>query len=321
MLTTEIGKIKQQTLDFESQEEETVPLFITKRKTVSVSLNKTQSQRNKGYFAAPIFSRHSAKIIKSLEEQEIQVALTEVNKWIVNDLTIFLIRHYKSFSYRGKSISFRPPILKKGFVSPQSAINDLSYKRLFKGLKKEDINLLENIYEELLEYGYKLFEFVEDIYDYTSFAKGYAQFFARYYNGEASKGEIVKKAKNFLEKQKIKIDLSNPDLVVEIVSFFEKCIRQERDITYSLEEVFYIYSRFGQEGFPWKLGIIREISETYDKKSDFSKIEKRGVKEETPCKHNNCGGMYSIRYLDQTRSADEGKTSIKFCMKCGKARS
>jgi hypothetical protein len=108
--------------------------------------------------------------------------------------------------------------------------------------------------------------------------------------------------------------------MLEVVSFLATSLREGKELEKLLLEIETVYFFYGREGFPWKLSTVDDISIDYRDRSDFSKIKVRGIPEDKPCPHNNCGGMESVQNLIQTRSTDEGKTAIRYCIECGRRR-
>ena len=178
----------------------------------------------------------------------------------------------------------------------------------------EDYGLDEDQFIEYLE-DYLLKADYDDSQDYEKFGNYVSE-----YIGAAEEDEIAEYVKQILQTKEQKINLSDEELVLEIAGFMKEKMEGGTPFTVALEEVFAVYQRYGKKGFPFMLSTMSGTAALYFRRSDYSKIVKRGIKEKYPCKNNGCGGMESISYMFEAKSTDEGKKEIKTCVKCGAER-
>jgi hypothetical protein len=185
------------------------------------------------------------------------------------------------------------------------------------GILMENFKDYELVEDDLLDYieEYLSSTDLEASQDYRSFSTAIADFI-----DPDEEKRVWKIVKEFLKEWEHPVGLDDPELVLEIVGFLKEKLESGASLAESLEEVLSTYQRYGKAGFPFMLSTLTGTAMLYYKRSDYSKIVKRGIREKYPCKKNGCGGMESISYMFEVRSSDEGKTEIKTCAKCGAKR-
>jgi hypothetical protein len=301
----EVSSIANYSFGSELQEHTILP----KRRRVQITRKLSKEDQYLLYFSASIFEPYQNDIISFLRNLRVSIALTRPGKDFAATISSLILTDYPQVMYGDENFT----------ISVNKSLEGDA--RLLSGSKREN-TMTEEILDDLIDYLELLCkEWSEDPFDYVSFAATLADFFTtNYYDGKAESEEIIGMLSNYIDSMGIKFDMKDEALILEVVGFIREVLEGGAELDDIFQEITDVYTYYGKNGFPWQLSTVREISINYRNQSDFSKIKREGVKEETPCRYNNCGAMYSVSSLAQLRGIDEGQTGKRECIKCGKAR-
>ena len=299
-----VGKVA----DYELEGEYTgATIMDVKRRGTRITAKTSTAERNRNYFAAPEFKSFQDLILNTLSEKLSLPLLPQSQDIALEISELILVEIAEYLKPTKKSVS-------------RVSLKDLAEKK-------------ENLQDDLIDYiqdwltvnqskiESNQVDLMKALLDYELFAMDLILFLAsKIPIKEEEQEELYQKLLDFLDSKTISIDFNDEEIVLEIVYFLKDSQQKKLDLFESLTRVQFIYQRYGKDGFPWQLDVVSEIAEKYFKRSDLSKILRRGIKEKTPCRINGCGGMESTVYLLEVRSTDEGKTEKRYCVRCGNKR-